>query len=119
MLAFASLTLASRSSPKKPLTPFPGTPAGYFAPEMRSHRDVLATPVLYILWCTIHVEALSEIVHTLGPLPKARRYLHHQWFDSGPLRHLLESLVTTFCPAVWTELLLFSQAAGRTQIATG
>lgn len=94
---------------------------------MRSHRDVLATPVLYILWCTIHVEALSEILHTLGAYRKpsqsatdlARRYLHHPWFDSSPLRHLLESLVTTFCPAVWTELLLFSQAAGRTQIATG
>ena len=109
---------------KKPPTPFPGTPACYFAPEMlfghpaSAQSDIWALGCLVFqlrawrpLFCTffgVHAEVFLEIVNTLGPFPKAWQntfcgdYDHTMfvpghwgpWFDSGTLRHSLESLVS-------------------------
>ncbi len=106
-----------------PRREFLGTPAAYLAPEMLFGRSASAASDVWALGClTFEVlalrpficvffgsfeEALSEVVQTLGPLPKAWQHSYHNktlesklepgqkdpWFDSSDLRHPLESLI--------------------------
>jgi serine/threonine-protein kinase SRPK3 len=110
----------------KPPPGFLGTPAGYFAPEMLFGWSASAASDVWALGCLIfevHAsrplicvffgrldEALSEVVHTIGPVPRAWQHSYydksvqkdfkqnHPWFDASDLRHPLQSLLSQIKP---------------------
>lgn len=112
--------------------PFPSLSSSSIRPDVKYAQPTLiglfevhAWRPLFYTFLGVHVEALSEIVHTLSPLPKAYSFCDGSRQPlSAPgavvrLRPPSPSLWVTSnnflpcsCPAVWTGLLLFSQAAG-------
>jgi serine/threonine-protein kinase SRPK3 len=112
----------------KPQVGLLGIPAAYFAPETLFGWSASAASDVWALACLIYEvltmrpliciffgrldEALSEVVQTLGPFPRAwqdcffdKSYQkafepgkNHPWFDSSDLRHPLESLVRNIKP---------------------
>lgn len=119
---------------KAPPAGFLGTPAAYFAPEMLFGMSASAASDVWALGCVIFEllasrpliyvffqrldEALAEVVHTLGPLPRVWQHSYNDgslekrdpkpgqndpWFDSLELRHPLESLVRQIEPRLTAE----------------